>query len=101
MGVGAGPSSLINGQRARMKTPILPRPVSSLNHEGKWNGKESNEEVAFACTHCLRSLSSYSEASIPGRNQEEVKAAFGLNPHKTGEKCAVEQYALPRTCKGN
>lgn len=91
MGVGAGPFSLINGQRVRMKTPILPRPVSSLHHE----------EVASACAHCRGSLSSYSEASIPGRNQEEVKAAFGLNPYKTGEKRAVEQYALPRTCKGN
>lgn len=101
MGARAGPFSLINGQRVRMKTPILPWPMSSPHRKGKENGKESNEEVAFACALCLRSLSSYSEASIPGRNQEEVKAALGLNLYETQEKCAVERCALPRTCKGN
>lgn len=38
------PFSLINGQRARMKTPILPRPMSSPHRKGKENGKESNEK---------------------------------------------------------
>lgn len=63
MGVGVGPFSLINGQRARMKTPILPWPVSSLHHEGKWNGKESNEEVAFACASVPTQKPPYQEGA--------------------------------------
>lgn len=72
MEVGAGPYSLINGQRASFLgencCSSMASVSTSLVIQVKWNEKGSNNKVTFARTPCLHSLSPYSQASTPGRN---------------------------------